>query len=245
MHTNLLGPQDASHVKRLTELETLSPKEKAILIACVQNNYEEAIHRLAMFFGMTLRGSELHFVACILRQFYHKAETEAPEKLADIANGKNLADNTTTNLLKLFLLQVDKGFKGVPTNGIPKAVKEISEGRIAEETKKSPNLSSEDRDFLKLAILADELCNHTSFSMARRIFRLAEEVKKEHHTVDLENLKSSEIFSEALAVGSKLRTFNINITKSDRELLNRLHRVQASHLYEIQQRLKREKKKDY
>jgi hypothetical protein len=241
MQTNILGPENAPYVICLTDLEEITKKGKAILLACLQNYYEESIHRLALALSESPDEDEMTFFACILTQFYHKAGIELPEILLDIANDEAPIEQETHPILKLFLLQIDKGFRGLATDGIPVTVKQIAENRIAEATKKLGKISSNDRDHIKLAILADELSKQTRFSMALRIFKMAEEAKSDYQYVDFDKWKSAKIFADAYKVGALINRSNSDIPQNDIDMLNLLHEVIPLRHLEIKERLRKEK----
>jgi formate dehydrogenase maturation protein FdhE len=241
MQTNILGPKDAPYVITLTDLEELTKKERAILLACVQNYYEESIHRLALALREPHGEDELAFLACILTQFYHKAGIELPNMLLMVANMEIQIVDETTNLVVLFLMQIDRGFRGVEMDNISDVVRIAAEKRTSEVTNKIEDLSSNDREHIQLAILADELSNHTFFNMALIVYKMAAEAKSTHQFMDFEKWQNAKVFGEAYNVGSLINAVNNTLPESESNLLNQMHEVIPFFQLELKRKRRKEK----
>ena len=241
MQTNILGPKNARYVNTLTDLDELTKKETAILLACIQDYYEESIHRIALALSEPHGEDELAFLACVLTQFYHKSGITLPKMLLQVANMEVPIVEETTDLIVLFLLQIDMGFRGLETDGISAVVQEASEKRIVGVSNKLKNLSSNDRDHIKLSILADELSNHGSFTLALNIYKLAEDAKSTDQYIDFVKWEKAKILAEAYNVGALIIAVNRDLPENERDLINQLHKVIPVHHLVIKERLRKQK----
>ncbi|GLR16028.1 hypothetical protein [Portibacter lacus] len=241
MQTNILGPKNAPYVNTLTDLDELTKKETAILLACVQDYYEETIHRFALALSEPHGEDELAFLACVLTQFYHKVEIDLPEILLKVANMEIEIVEETTGLIRLFLLQIDKGFRGIETESIPEEVQLLSDKRKAQARKEIDSLNVQDLEKLRYAILADELCNHTAYTKALALFKLAEEIQSDHDFIDAGKRRTAEIFAEAYHVGALLKEISKELPETERELLDLMHKVIPLRILESQARRRKER----